>query len=77
MDWIKELRDYNPSAFPDTFLLLIIPKNLARFAHNWNDGIVESWKTGYAPFHQFYHESQGFFYTLPVAAGGWYPIFPS
>jgi hypothetical protein len=31
---------------------LIINWNLVRFAHNWNDGMLEYWNNGVAPFGQ-------------------------
>ena len=32
----------------------LLNKNLVRFAHNWNDGMLEYWNNGLAPFGQIY-----------------------
>jgi len=36
----------------DALELEIINENLVRFAHNWNDGMLECWNNGLAPFGQ-------------------------
>jgi hypothetical protein len=31
-------------------------KNLVRFAHNWNDGVVEGWNNGFGKLEQLFIE---------------------